>query len=132
MKNPDIEIYVKDANGEIISEWLQDFFDSINMPKLNNQSFSKGHTIQGTVSTVLGDKIPVMITPHASGKAFCSIWFKSDKTAWDNDEACALSFLQKNNTEVRCSAGSWAEDEDLESEQWLSLTPNEKKLIPWG
>jgi len=128
MKNPDIEIYIKNVTAGIISNWLLECFESIDIPNLNEQSFRKGGIIQGKVN----QDIPVMITPHASGKSFCSIWFKSSQTDWDNDEACAEAFLQRHDTEVRCAASSWTEAEEKESEQWLLITQNEKKLIRWG
>jgi len=135
MKTPDIEIYVKQASAELITSWLRENFSHIDIPQLNHVSFSGGRVIQGHVSIEepehLRTLIPIVITPRAAGKAFCSIWFKSDNTMWANDEACAQSLLSIFDTEVRCSVGGWSEEEDIQSEQWLSLTQNEKKLIRW-
>jgi len=132
MTNPDIEIYVKNINAEILSSWLSETFSHVDFPNLSNEAFYKGKIIQGRTTTKNSENITVIVTPHAAGKSFCSIWFKSDKTPWVNDEACALAFLESHDTEVRCANGGWTELEEKESEQWLCLTQNEKKLIHWG
>ena len=87
--------------------------------------------ISGTVTNEAA-QIPLVITPWAAGKAFCSIWFKSPETPWENDEACAMSLLDMHDLEVRCAIGGWEEGEDEAGEYWNSLTRNEKKLIRWG
>ena len=124
VKQPDIEIYVKDISFNDIQTWLTNIFEPVTLPSFNGKP----------VSTNVGasPKIPVMITPNAAGKAFTSIWFQSDQTPWKNDEECAISFLAVNDTEVRCSAYSWLEGEEEYSEQWLCITRNEKRLIQWG
>ena len=124
LKQPDIEIYVKNTSFDAIQDWLSSVFGVISLP-----SFS-GKPINVSVGT--SPKIPVMLTPNAAGKAFTSIWFQSNQTPWISDEECAISFLALNDTEVRCSANSWQEEEEEHSEQWLSMSRNEKKLIQWG
>jgi hypothetical protein len=124
LKQPDIEIYVKDSSFKAIQDWLSSVFEPVSLPSFKGKPISIG----------IGSspKITVMLTPHAAGKAFTSIWFQSDKTPWVNDEECAISFLALNDTEVRCSANSWQEEEEEQSEKWLSISRNEKKLIQWG
>ncbi|MFT7185180.1 MAG: hypothetical protein ACI84K_000554 [Pseudohongiellaceae bacterium] len=123
-KQPDIEIYVKDTSFNAIQNWLSSIFEPITLP-----SFS-GKPIHISIGS--SPKIAVMLTPNAAGKAFTSIWFQSDQTPWVNDEECAVSFLALHDTEVRCSANSWQEEEEEHSEQWLSISRNEKRLIQWG
>jgi len=134
MKTPDIEIYLKHANANIILQWLNLNFDQVNIAQLTqnnltNKIIAKGHL------TLNQQNIPIIVTPQAAGKSFCSIWFKSDKTPWQDDEACALSFFENDelnsDTEIRCSAGGWTEFEEENSEQWLSFTQEGKRLIPW-
>jgi hypothetical protein len=124
LKQPDIEIYAKDTSFKAIEDWLSSVFEPISLPSFSGKP----------INTCIGSspKISVMLTPNAAGKAFTSIWFQSDQTPWANDEECAVSFLTFNDTEVRCSANSWQEEEEEQSEQWLSMTRNEKKLIQWG
>lgn len=130
-QQPDIEIYVRNASHQNILDWLNQTFDKVELKQLTYDSFSKGRSVEGQV-TFRDTIIPVFIMPHAAGKAFTSIWFKSDKTKWPNDEACALDFLTSVDTEVRCSANSWHENEDENSDQWWLIKRNEKRLIRWG
>ncbi len=128
MKQPDIEIYVKDVSFEAIQKWLSEIFNPITLPKVSDKPVN----IKVEIPLNAEVEIPVMITPKAAGKAFTSIWFQSDKTPWLSDEACANSFLEFQDAEVRCSANSWHEEEDEQSDQWLSINRNEKRLIRWG
>lgn len=128
---PDIEIYVRDASLQNILDWLRLEFDQVSISDPGQNAFSKGKPAAGKLS-LEGQSIPVFIMPNAAGKAFTSIWFKSNKTNWINDEACALSFLSFLDTEVRCSATSWHEQEEEGSDQWWLIKRNEKRLIRWG
>ena len=121
INQPDIEIYVKDTSFSIIQDWLAKTFEPTSLPNFNGKP----------VNIKVGE-IPVMITPNAAGKSYTSIWFQSNKTPWKNDEECGTDFLAFYDTEVRCSANSWQEEEEEQSEQWISMTRNEKKLILWG
>tara|TARA_R110002167_G_scaffold68738_16_gene194102 strand:+ start:591 stop:986 length:396 start_codon:yes stop_codon:yes gene_type:complete len=131
MKTPDIEIYVKDADMTEIESWLKESFSDVQLPAHIQQIFMKGKTIRATVGNNSGTT-ELIITPQAAGKAFCSIWFKRNISDWENDESCAQSLLSRADVEIRCSASGWSEQEEIESEQWLLLTRDEKKLINWG
>lgn len=130
MKTPDIEIYVKDADITQIVQWLSNNFSDTQLPAQAEQIFKKGKAIRASVSND-DAKTELIITPHAAGKAFCSIWFKNNITNWDNDESCALSLLNDAEVEIRCSVSGWTEEEEEQSEQWLLLTRSERKLINW-
>ena len=129
---PDIEIYVKNVDYQQIQEWLIKEFDSVDVPGLTHQAAAKGRPASGSL-VLAGNTIPVMIMQSAAGNAFTSIWFKSNRTPWPDDEACARSFLDFFDTEVRYAASSWQEEEeeDEESENWWLLTRQEKRLIHW-
>ena len=131
MKTPDIEIYVKDANMELIEDWLNKHFSMVQLPKHSNEIFKKGKVIRALVgnNSVNSD---LVITPRADEKTFCSIWLKKNISEWENDESCAQSLLKLADIEIRCSASGWSEEEEVESEQWLLLTREERKLINWG
>ena len=130
MKTPDIEIYVKQADMSVISKWLDANFSSVDLPTHAAQIFEKGKAIK---AKVYAENIhsELIITPQASGKAFCSIWIKDNISAWENDESCARSLLEFADVEIRCSASGWQEEEDEQSAQWLLLTRSEEKLINW-
>lgn len=130
MITPDIEIYIKNINNSELLAWLNTHFTTIDI-NLEASSLSKKKSISGTLSRE-GNKIPIVVTPCAAGKSYCSVWFKSSETPWDNDEACALSLLEMYDLEVRCAAHSWQEGEDEAGEYWNAITRNEKKLIRWG
>jgi hypothetical protein len=130
MNTPDIEIYAKNISADIILEWLSKHFEKI-LIAIGPQALAGKTTVHGTVE-YNKSSIPISITPQAAGKSFCSIWFKSADTPWENDEQCAQSLLELYDIEVRCSAAGWSEEEDEMSEQWLYITRNEKKLIRWG
>jgi len=130
-QQPDIEIYVKNASHQTILDWLGLEFERVDIPTLTHDAFTKGRPAAGTL-TLEGKTIPVFVMPNAAGKAFTSIWFKSDQTGWSSDEGCALSFLAFQDTEVRCSAASWHEQEEEGSDQWWLIKRDEKRLIRWG
>ncbi len=130
MNTPDIEIYAKNIGADMILEWLNKYFDEVAIA-IDSKALTGKITIDGKVSRN-NQLIPVSITPQAAGKSFCSIWFKSANTPWENDEQCAQSLLALHDIEIRCSAAGWHEEEDEMSEQWLYITRNEKKLIRWG
>lgn len=130
MKTPDIEIYVKNISAEQLLEWLKKSFDDVELA-LQASDLIEKQSLSGSVCNA-GSKIPLVITPWAAGKAFCSIWFKSDETPWLNDEECAKSLLELFDLEVRFATSGWQEGEDESGEYWNAITRNEKKLIPWG
>ena len=132
MKTPDIEIYVKNLTHNILETWLNNTFGAVNIT-LAPDILVGSNSIKGTVQKDQDSAhIPIIITPKAAGKSYTSLWFQSPETPWENDEECAQSLVEQSGLEVRCSASGWQETEDENSEQWLSITPEEKKLIRWG
>lgn len=130
MNQPDIEIYIKNTNAEEILSWLNAHFENTDLPGFSDAELEKGLLIKGSVNKNL--KIPLVVTPKAAGKAFTSIWFQSDQTGWQDDLACAESFVKIHSSEVRCSSATWTEDEEENSEMWWCLKDGDKKLVRWG
>lgn len=128
MKQPDIEIYVKNATADALLSWLNKSFETANIPDLTEAKLNEGQMIKGSVNST----IPLVVTPKAAGKAFTSIWFQSDDTPWPDDLSCAESFLEHHDLEVRCSASTWTEEEQENEEKWWSLTQDNRKLVRWG
>ena len=129
-RSPDIEIYVKHLDQNDLVCWLEKHFkidkaQFLSTLKLTDQKMSS-HIVTNEQA-----KIELMITPNAAGKAYTSLWFKSDFTPWHDDKCCALSFLEIKDAEVRCSANSWHEEEEEASEQWLVLTRDGEKKVKW-
>ncbi|MFC6671415.1 hypothetical protein [Marinobacterium aestuariivivens] len=72
-RHPDIEIYVKNCSLEQLEQWLR------NRCSTFEKKFSQGliHEYDGIVDET---KVPVMIHEKVVGKAWTSVWFKSDRT----------------------------------------------------
>lgn len=122
MRQPDIEIYVKDADRSAISAWLTSVFDEA---ACNWQA-------KGRVSRCQWGAIPVLWFEHAVGK-WHSLLFESASTPWANDLQCAqaaAAFLQVN---VRCTPGSWQEaDGEADADFWLQVSADASvETITW-
>jgi len=99
MRQPDIEIYLKDADVDhkAIAAWLGEALG----PCSDWQQ--KGQTWKCRA----GD-VPVTWLPKAVGK-WNSLYLESDATPWEDDIACARAAFKALNVEVRCAPGSWVE-----------------------
>lgn len=128
---PDLEIYIKNLDNEQLLQWLKTSFDVTDETAIKQIEMGKARTY--TAKLFYGDEpLELSITPCAAGKAFTSIWFKSSHTPWQSDLECAESALATIDTEVRCSAESWAEEEPEFSEKWWKITRSDRELIVWG
>jgi len=128
----DIEVYIRSITLEEIMGWLSSCFTYIDFNQQCLRNFSHGKAFTGFVEDASSNRISVFVNPNAAGKSFCSIWFQSSKTPWDDDITCAESILKTLDKEVRCSAAGWTDDESIESEQWWRMDRQGKELIRWG
>lgn len=96
MRQPDIEIYLKDATHQKIAAWLCTALGEC------TEWEQKGQTWKCTAG-----KVPVTWLPKAVGK-WSSLYLESDQTPWDDDIACARDAFKALNEEVRCAPGTWA------------------------
>ncbi|EGH28262.1 hypothetical protein PSYJA_04359, partial [Pseudomonas syringae pv. japonica str. M301072] len=96
MRQPDIEIYLKDedVDHKAIAQWLGDALGSCSDWK------QKGQTWKCTAGTVA-----VTWLPRAVGK-WNSLHLDSDQTPWEDDIACARAAFKALNVEVRCAPGT--------------------------
>ncbi len=131
MNTPDIEIYVKAIHFPQMMNWLAKHFSAVSFSSKAAHLYENGKPVKGKLSNQQGET-EVLITPHAAGKSFTSIWFKHNITPWQDDEHCAMSLLQEEDCEIRCSAAGWQESEEEDSEQWWLLSRTEKKRINWA
>lgn len=127
---PDIEIYVKHITREMLSTWLSEHFDGVNDESLKQLDLNSAKPVSVSLTRDT-NKVELFVTPKAAGKAYTSLWFKSDKTPWEDDLSCAESFISLADTEVRCSSATWSEQEAENSEMWWVITATERKLVPW-
>ncbi|MGI0115944.1 hypothetical protein [Zooshikella sp. RANM57] len=123
MQLPDIEIYVKNTTPDLIEDWLDDRFDSVELVN------KEGRTHQYNVDWQ-GMNIPVMVVERAAGRAFTSIWFNSAETPWETDIECARDAFEFFDTEIRCNGTFWQEEEAADNE-WWRITHQGEGIISW-
>jgi hypothetical protein len=120
MRQPDIEIYIKDADQAAVSAWLEKAIGPC------SEWRAQGETVKCTAGS-----IPVTWLPKAVGK-WNSLFLDSDKTPWDDDVACARDACAALDVEVRCAPGSWSEDQGEEdADRWLKVTAAGIEEITW-
>ena len=125
-RHPDLEIYIKDCNSEQILAWLNLHCESIEI--LSSSQTSLELEIQ------FGDQYTNSSLVHkVSGKAWSSLWLKTNVTAWDTDLEIAQQASREMDKQIRCIKASWA-DGDTQSEddhQWWKIEDNQQQLISW-
>jgi hypothetical protein len=114
---PDIEVYALKAEADEICAWL-------------TTQFSQVEEIKSSAKMVLWrvDGVEVLFTLN-SNKNFASIWFKQNKTPWNNDLECGRSLHSAIEKEVRCSNTAWKEGD--EGAAWTKLIRGEEKDLDW-
>ncbi|MBB3104828.1 hypothetical protein [Azomonas macrocytogenes] len=121
MRQPDIEIYLKDADRQTVGTWLEQSLGPCSPWQ------SKGEV--STCESASG--IPIVWLPKAVGK-WHSLLLESDNTPWEDDLACARDAYQALQVEIRCAPGGWQEDEqEEEADRWISLTEQGEQEIIW-
>ena len=119
MRQPDIEIYLRDASQDAVTEWLNQAVGSCSAWQ------AKGKTFKCRA----GD-IPVTWLPKAVGK-WHSLLLESDATPWEDDVACARDAYQAFGVEIRCAPGGWQEEETVEDAD-LTLSQSEAATLAWS
>ncbi|WP_299182758.1 hypothetical protein [uncultured Neptuniibacter sp.] len=121
-RHPDIEIYVKNRSLDEIRGWL-----ATHSEKIEAQS-SKGGIHELDLS-IDGVKVPVLIHEKVAGKAWSSVWFKSDQSPWAKDLDCAQAASEEMETQVRCIASGWADGDD--PDEYWKVEAGESEKIQW-
>jgi len=121
-RHPDIEIYVKNRSIADIENWLSNCAEQL------EQTFSQG-TIHEYNINIAGAQIPVMIHEKVAGKAWVSVWFKSDRTPWVKDVDCAQAAAEAMDTQVRCIASGWNDGDD--PDEWWKVENGSVEKIQW-
>ncbi len=121
-RHPDIEIYIKNRSLQQILAWLHQRSDS-----LKPQHSSGGtHAFKAVLE---GVQVPVMIHEKAVGKAWISVWFRSDATPWVRDLDCAEEVAKALDTQVRCIVSGWQDGD--EPDEWWKIEGGEIEKITW-
>lgn len=120
MRQPDIEIYLRDASQDAVTEWLNQAIGTCSPWQ------AKGKTFKCRAAD-----IPVTWLPKAVGK-WHSLLLESDATPWEDDIACARDAYQALGVEIRCAPGGWQEEESVEdADRWISVSERGEAEILW-
>ncbi|MCJ0972743.1 hypothetical protein MST27_05095 [Pseudomonas sp. PS1] len=120
MRQPDIEIYLRDASQDAVTEWLSQAIGPCSPWQPKGQTFK-----------CRAADIPVTWLPKAVGKWHCLL-LESDATPWEDDVACARAAHAALNVEIRCAPGSWSEDEAEDAaDRWVCINDEGEREILW-
>ena len=121
MRQPDIEIYIKESHREAISAWLTAALGA-----------SCEWQQKGRVSRCICAGIPVVWFENAVGK-WHSLLLESNHTPWLDDAQCAQAAAAHLQVNVRCAPGSWQEaDGDTDVDRWLQVSADGSlETITW-
>lgn len=114
MRQPDIEIYLKDAEHAAVAAWLEQALGPCGPWQEHGQTLK---------CTARGEHGAVRVTwlPKAVGK-WHSLFLESDSTPWDDDLACARAAHAALGVEIRCAPGGWEENQGEEdADRWLRV-----------
>jgi hypothetical protein len=125
-RHPDLEIYIKNTTIQQILNWLE-----LHCQTVNTQFKSDNHI---ELQLQFGNKlIEASLQQKVSGKAWSSLWLKTNATLWDTDLDCALVAAAQMQTQIRCIEASWSDDQskDLEGDHWWKIEDGQQELISW-
>lgn len=121
-RHPDIEIYVKNSTLKEIQDWLGSHADHL-------ECNSSKNTIHEFAVTFKGNTVETMVHERVAGKAWTSVWLKSDKSPWPTDLACAHTAATEMNTQIRCIVSGWKDGDD--PDEYWKIENGEEEKIQW-
>jgi hypothetical protein len=116
----DLEIYILKPDTDAIAHWLTKELGPLD--EFSSDSEFQRWTFQGCL---------IVLTRKADGN-FGSLWFKQNRTHWSSDLECARSAHSALNTEIRCAATGWSEQQSSLSPDWIKLTRGQEKPFHWN
>lgn len=120
MRQPDIEIYLKDASQQAVTDWLSEALGPCSEWQQRGQTFK-----------CRAGNIPLTFLPKAVGK-WHSLLLESDATPWDDDVACAQAAFAALGVEVRCAPGGWSEEQGEENaDLWIKVNAEGTQEFIW-
>jgi hypothetical protein len=121
MRQPDVEIYLKDSDQQAVSDWLNAALGSCTPWRQKGQTF-KCATANGA---------PVTWLPNAVGKWHCLL-IESEETPWEDDLAFARAAHAALGVEIRCAPGGWQEEEGEEdADRWIKINREGEQEFIW-
>lgn len=125
MRQPDIEIYLREEHLDALTAWLEEQVGHLRLEPWR-EAVRRGALTAGE------HHIPLMIVRKAAGK-WASVWFDSAYTPWETDLDCARAVHHGLGEEVRCSVGGWSEQEDdPESDRWIKINASGEVEFTWA
>ncbi|SEG85919.1 hypothetical protein [Marinobacterium lutimaris] len=121
-RHPDIEVYIKNRPLEVILDWLGERCERVQ----TINSVGGTHALEIVIDS---NTVPVMIHEKAVGKAWISVWFRSEDTPWVRDLDCAHEIAKALDTQVRCIASGWSEGDD--PDEWWRVENGDAEKIQW-
>lgn len=120
MRQPDIEIYLKDVEQQAIHAWLTAALGPCSDWQQRGQTFK-----------CQAAGIPITWLPKAVGR-WSSLLLESPETPWADDLACARAAHAALHVQIRCAIGGWEEDEDTEeADRWIKVDQDGESEIIW-
>ncbi len=124
MRQPDIEIYLKDADLPDVSAWLERALGPCGDWHRQGQVY-KATARRGA------DDLSLTWLPKAVG-AWHSLYIDSAATPWEDDRACARAAFAALGVEIRCATGGWSEDEEDEAaDRWVKVDAEGEREFVW-
>lgn len=122
LRHPDIEIYIKNRSLDQILAWLAQRCEQLDSPRHSGGT----HRLNALLG---GVRVPVLIHEKAVGKAWTSVWFRSDRTPWSRDLDCAEEAAAALGTQVRCIVSGWQDGDD--PDEWWRVEQGVAEKITW-
>jgi hypothetical protein len=124
-RTPDVEIYIACKDQSSLLDWLKNRFQQLEDRKVRGMpKNSYGYQVLDDSGVWLPVVIIEKVVP-----GFCSLWFDTDQSPWQNDAELADHFHQQTGLEIRYSAGGWQEGD--EPDAWMALTDQGLEQIDW-
>jgi hypothetical protein len=124
---PDIEIYISRASIPEICSWLQNVFSSLEVVN-SRQKERIQHYSARTTGEDSAPAISILMVENAKDN-FTAVTFQSPDSPWVTDLECARYAAGYFNHEIRCSTGSW--EQDQATDEWFSLRGKSETTISW-
>ncbi len=121
MRQPDVEIYLKDSEQQAVSDWLEQAIGPCTPWRRQGQTF-KCAAANGAAVTWL---------PNAVGK-WHSLFIESDRTPWEDDLCFARAAYTALGVEIRCAPGGWQEEEGMDAaDRWIKVNADGVQEFIW-
>ena len=121
MRQPDIEIYLKDGDQQAVTDWLNATIGPCTPWRRQGQTF-KCQTANGA---------PVTWLPNAVGK-WHSLFIESEQTPWEDDLGFARAAHAALGIEIRCAPGGWEEEESIDAaDRWIKINGEGEQEFVW-